>query len=84
VLGLIDVFYAVDQASLVTSRVQLVAGVWKGLVCTGAGLALGIPCYAAYNYLVSRMNSLLLDMEKSAVEIEQTLADLLIQTNLTS
>ena len=81
VLGLIDVFYAVDQASLVASRVQLAAGVWKGLVCTGAGLALGIPCYAAYNYLVSRMNSLLLDMEKGAVEIEQTLADLLLQTN---
>jgi biopolymer transport protein ExbB len=33
------------------------------------GLALAIPCYIGYNYLVSRMNSILLDMEKASSEI---------------
>ena len=34
-----------------------------------AGLAVAIPCYAAYNYLVSRVNAIVLDMEKAATEI---------------
>ena len=39
------------------------------LICTGAGLAVSIPAHAGYNYLVSRVNDIVLDMEKSATEI---------------
>jgi biopolymer transport protein ExbB/TolQ len=28
-----------------------------------------IPTYAAYNYLVSRVNAIVLDMEKAATEV---------------
>jgi biopolymer transport protein ExbB len=45
------------------------------LICTAAGLAVSIPCYAAYNYLVSRVNAIVLDMEKAATEIANILAD---------
>ena len=34
-----------------------------------AGLAVAIPCYIGYNYLVSRVNQIVLDMEKSSNEI---------------
>ena len=44
-------------------------GVWEALICTGAGLAVSIPAHAGYNYLVSRVNDIVLDMEKSATEI---------------
>lgn len=34
-----------------------------------AGLAVSIPSHAGYNYLVSRVNAIVLDMEKAATEI---------------
>ncbi len=34
-----------------------------------AGLAVAIPTHAGYNYLVSRVNSIVLDMERAATEI---------------
>ncbi|RME96458.1 MAG: MotA/TolQ/ExbB proton channel family protein, partial [Verrucomicrobia bacterium] len=69
VLGLIRVFYVVQQQGLAAPAGALAAGVWQGLVCTAAGLALAIPCYAAYNFLLARVNSIVLDMEKAATEI---------------
>jgi len=38
------------------------------LICAAAGLAVAIPAHAAYNYLVSRVNSIVLDMERAATE----------------
>jgi biopolymer transport protein ExbB/TolQ len=32
-------------------------------------LAVAIPAHVAYNYLVSRINSVVLDMERAATEI---------------
>lgn len=58
------------QASGQTAHVgQLSKGVWDALICTAAGLAVAIPCYAAYNYLVGRVNAIVLDMEQCSTEI---------------
>jgi biopolymer transport protein ExbB/TolQ len=38
-------------------------------------LAVAIPCYAGYNYLVSRVNAIVLDMEKAAGEIVNIVCD---------
>lgn len=75
VLGLIQVFYAVQQDGLAAPAGLLAAGVWKGLVNTGAGLALAVPCYAGYNYLVTRVNAIVLDMEKSSTELLSLLGE---------
>jgi biopolymer transport protein ExbB len=48
---------------------QLSQGIWQALLCMAAGLAVAVPCYAAYNYLVSRVNAVVLDMERTATEI---------------
>jgi biopolymer transport protein ExbB len=48
---------------------SLSAGIWESLVCAAAGLALAIPAHAGYNYLVSRVNKIVLDMERAAAEI---------------
>jgi biopolymer transport protein ExbB len=69
VLGFIDVFSVIEQKQLNANLPLLAHGIWEGLVCTGFGLALAIPCYAGYNYLVSRVNSIVLDMEKASTEI---------------
>jgi len=54
---------------------DLSGGVWEALICTAAGLAVAIPCYAGYNYLVSRVNAIVLDMEKAATEIVNIVAE---------
>ena len=45
------------------------AGVWTSLICAAGGIAVAIPAHAAYNYLVSRVNKIVLDMERAAAEI---------------
>jgi biopolymer transport protein ExbB len=69
VLGFIDTFGSMTDAGLYAHVGQLSAGIWKALVCAAAGLAVAIPAHAGYNYLVSRVNSIVLDMERAATEI---------------
>ena len=69
VLGFIHIFGQMEAAGLHAHIEQLSHGVWQALICTAAGLAVAVPCYAGYNYLVSRVNAVVLDMERAATEI---------------
>src|SRR6266702_5927501 len=69
VLGFIDTFSMMKDAGLHAHFSDLSNGVWKALVCAAAGLAVAIPAHAGYNYLVSRVNSIVLDMERAATDI---------------
>src|SRR5580698_10551806 len=69
VLGFMDVFRAVQDSGLNAHVGQLSEGVWKALICTAAGLAVAIPSYAGYNYLVGTVNNIVLDMEQISSEI---------------
>ena len=69
VLGMINIFKKMEDAGLTASVQTLSGGVWEALICTAAGLAVAIPAHAGYNYLVSRVNEIVLDMEKAATEI---------------
>ena len=69
VLGFIDTFSLMKNAGLHAQVSDLSGGIWKALVCAAAGLAVAIPAHAGYNYLVSRVNSIVLDMERAATEI---------------
>ena len=69
IIGLMQTFNGIEEAGMMAHAGQLSSGVWKALICAGAGLAVAIPVHAAYNYLVSRVNSIVLDMERSATEI---------------
>jgi len=68
VAGLISMF-KVMQATLLPNPGQLAGGVWEALLTTAGGLVVAILGYVGYNYLVSRMQNLVLDMEKAANEI---------------
>jgi biopolymer transport protein ExbB len=76
VLGFIDVFDNMRQAGFQTDVLKLTDGVWKALICTAAGLAVSIPSHAGYNYLVSRVNAIVLDMERAATEIVNIVTDM--------
>jgi biopolymer transport protein ExbB len=69
IVGFIDVFGKIDQAGLYANMGTLSAGIWKALICAAAGIAVAIPAHAGYNYLVSRVNKIILDMERAAAEI---------------
>lgn len=69
VLGFIQTFYAMQQKGFNAHVGDLSNGIWQALICAAAGLAVAIPAHAGYNYLVSRVNSIVLDMERAATEI---------------
>jgi biopolymer transport protein ExbB len=74
-LGFIQTFGRMQEAGLNAHVGQLSGGIWQALVCAAAGLAVAIPAYAAHNYLVSRVNSIVLDMERAATEIVQIVTE---------
>ena len=76
VLGFIKIFTELQAKATLANMQDLSGGIWQALICTAAGLAVAIPCYAAYNYLVSRVNAIVLDMEKAATEIINIVSDL--------
>jgi biopolymer transport protein ExbB len=69
VLGFMQSFYAMQGQGVHAHFGELTDGVWRALVCAAAGIAVAIPAHAAYNYLVSRVNSIVLDMERASTEI---------------
>jgi biopolymer transport protein ExbB len=69
VLGFIRTFMLMHKEGLSSNFMTLSDGIWQALICAAAGLAVAIPAHAAYNYLVSRVNSIVLDMERAATEI---------------
>ena len=69
VLGFIKVFMQIQTKAPFAHIGDLSGGIWQALISAAVGLALAIPCYAGYNYLVGRVNSIILDMEKASTEI---------------
>ncbi len=72
VTGMVRCFQAVEQkASILHSPSvgDLAGGIWEALLTTVAGLMVAIPAYVAYNYLVSRVDNFVLDMERSATDL---------------
>ncbi|MES1181095.1 MAG: MotA/TolQ/ExbB proton channel family protein, partial [Verrucomicrobiota bacterium] len=69
ILGFIDVYKVISTEGLYSNIGLLSVGVWHALICAAAGIAVAIPAHAGYNYLVSRVNKIVLDMERAAGEI---------------
>lgn len=69
VLGMMHVLLAVEQKAPLVHAGDLVGGLWQALLATAAGLAVAIPAYAGHNFLVSRVESIVLDMERAAARI---------------
>lgn len=76
VLGLIKVFRLMRLDGLQAHFSVLSDGVWQALLCMAVGLAVAIPAYAGYNYLVSRVNAIVLDMERAATQIVNIVTEL--------
>jgi biopolymer transport protein ExbB len=75
ILGFIHVFRQVQVDGLYANINLLATGVWQALICAAAGIAVAIPAHAGYNYLVSRVNKIVLDMERASGEIVNIVAE---------
>jgi hypothetical protein len=72
ILGFIRIFMQLQEDGLyahISGENSLATGIWQALICAAAGIAVAIPAHAGYNYLVSRINKIVLDMERAAGEI---------------
>ncbi len=68
VAGMISAFGAVAEAGQIEA--SLVAGGIKvALITTATGLTIAIPVNIAYNYFVTRIDRLILDMERGAEKV---------------
>ena len=72
VTGMVRAFQVIEQKAVALTPVNpgdLAGGIWEALITTVAGLAVAIPTYVAYNFLVTKVDGFVLEMEKSATDL---------------
>ncbi len=69
VTGMIAAFMKIQELQGSASPADLASGIWEALLTTAFGLFVGIPALALYNYFVSNINKIVLDMERVATDI---------------
>ena len=76
VLGFIQAFSEMRQTGLMDiSTTGIGEAMEYALVSTAAGLVVAIPAVVAYNYLVSRIGQLVLEMQTTSAEVVDLLND---------
>lgn len=68
VIGMIQAFFNMSQAGNNIDITLLSSGIYTAMVTTVGGLIVGILAYFGYNYLSSRINSLVFKMESTTIE----------------
>lgn len=68
VTGIIRAFNAINAGGLGDPR-MLSGGIAEALISTAAGLCVAIPSLIAYRYLRSRVDALVVEMEKHAISL---------------
>jgi biopolymer transport protein ExbB len=69
VLGMIDAFQVIQAKGAFVNAVGLSEAIWQALLTTAAGLCVAIPCNIAYNYLLTRIQTVVLEIDKASSEI---------------
>jgi biopolymer transport protein ExbB len=76
VMGMMRAFRTIQQQEKLIIAGDLAGGVWEALITTALGLAVAIPAYVGYNYLLSRKNEMVRDMELCGTELMNLFAEL--------
>jgi biopolymer transport protein ExbB len=69
VTGMISAFMKIQKLQGIASPADLAEGIWEALLTTAFGLFVGILALALYNYFVSLISKIILDMERVATDI---------------
>ena len=78
VTGMVNAFQVIESKASALNPVNpgdLAGGIWEALLTTVFGLCVAIPAFVAYNYLVSRVDGFVLDMERSATDLLNILSE---------
>ncbi|PKL82328.1 MAG: MotA/TolQ/ExbB proton channel family protein [Ignavibacteriae bacterium HGW-Ignavibacteriae-3] len=75
VTGMIAAFMKIQELQGSASPADLASGIWEALLTTAFGLFVGIPALALYNYFVSLIKKIVLDMERVATDVLDVLDD---------
>lgn len=78
VTGMVNAFQVIETKASAMNPVNpgdLAGGIWEALLTMVFGLCVAIPTYVAYNYLVSRVDGFVLDMERSATDLLNILGE---------
>jgi biopolymer transport protein ExbB len=66
---MIKAFMVIEMREGLVHPGELARGIWEALLTTVGGLIVAIPAYLSYNYFVTRVNTFILEMEKSATRL---------------
>ncbi len=75
VTGMITAFMKIQELQGSANPSDLAGGIWEALITTAFGLIVGIPALAFYNYFVSQINKIVVDMELISNDIIDLLDD---------
>jgi biopolymer transport protein ExbB len=75
ILGLIESSAVMQVQAPLLQWSDVSGGLMKALVATAAGLTVAIPCYAAFNILVVKIDRIVLDVDRAASEMLGFLAN---------
>ncbi len=76
VTGMISAFMQIQNLEGVVNPSDLAGGIWEALITTASGLAVGIIALTAYNFFVSQVKKISLEMENVATLIVNKIAEL--------
>ncbi len=74
VTGMIQAFMRIQELGGNVNATVLAGGIWEALITTAAGLVVGIATLLAYNYLVTKVQRLVFEMEVSSTNLLELLS----------
>ncbi len=75
VTGMIQAFMRIQELGGNVNATVLAGGIWEALLTTAAGLVVGILTLLGYNYLVSRVQRFVFDLEVSSNNLLELLTE---------
>lgn len=69
VLGMVKAFQVIQEKASAVNPADLAGGIWEALITTVAGLSVAIPTFVVYNFLVSHVRRIIVDMERSSTDL---------------
>ena len=75
VTGMISAFMRIQELQGAAGPSDLAGGIWEALLTTAFGLVVGIPVLAAYNYLLSSIQKIVVNMEMVVTDVLDVIED---------
>ena len=68
ILGLLNAFQQISAHGGYATAAEIAGGVYESLLTSAAALTVAIPAFVAHSYLSARVNAVLHDIERAAIE----------------